>query len=134
MEEISNVKTGGESLYLADWPRHAAGERSGEEIELACAETTDDLFSEAARLIWTAINRRGMPYNEAMRRLERTLLETVIAESGQTRREIAGRLNTSERTLYHKLRSHKLTRRTASDDGPENRIAIPYRVPAVGIR
>jgi DNA-binding NtrC family response regulator len=102
-------------------------ERTCEEIELGSAETANELFSEAARLIWTAINRRGMPYNEAMRRLERTVLETVIAESGQTRREIAGRLNTSERTLYHKLRSHNLTQRPARQPGALHFPASPLQ-------
>jgi transcriptional regulator with PAS, ATPase and Fis domain len=102
VERMLFCKTAGASLQLSDWIEQCALSTDGGGRE-------EDLVSQAAQHLWTAI-QRGVPYNEAIRRLERSLLETVVGQSGQTRREIASRLKTSERTLYHKLRSHQLTR------------------------
>ena len=104
VERMLFSKISGTSLQLSDWtqqcgcyPEPAPG--GGE-----------DLVAQAAHHLCTAIFEHGLPYGEAIRRLERSLLETVLEQSGQTRREIARRLRTSERTLYHKLRNHRLTR------------------------
>jgi two-component system response regulator PilR (NtrC family) len=102
VERMLFLKTEGDSLGMADWLQQC-GET------LVTGEENDPL-SEAAQSVWTAIFQRGVPYNEAFRRLERQVLETALLRQGQTRREIACRLQTSERTLYHKLRIHHLTR------------------------
>src|SRR5262249_42231148 len=69
-----------------------------------------DLLLEAAQRLWMAIAEHGLPYSVAFRRLERKVLETALLVQGQTRRDMARRLSTSERTLYHKLRTHRLSR------------------------
>jgi DNA-binding NtrC family response regulator len=76
----------------------------------------DDLVTQAAQRLWTAIIQHGLPYHEAIWRLEQNLLETALGQHGQTRREIAGRLQTSERTFYHKLRTHNLTRQALGQE------------------
>jgi transcriptional regulator with PAS, ATPase and Fis domain len=93
------AKTEGVTLDVSDWLRQNAG---------AAAEK-EDVVGEAARHLWTAICEHGLPFQEALRRLEQRVLEKAVSQHGQTRRQIAGRLHTSERTLYHKLRAHNLT-------------------------
>jgi len=102
VERMLFLKTEGDSLCLADWLQQCG--------ETLPTEEENDPLSEAAQRLWTAIFQCGVPYNEAFRRLERRVLETALLRQGQTRREIACRLQTSERTLYHKLRTHHLTR------------------------
>jgi transcriptional regulator with PAS, ATPase and Fis domain len=94
-------KTEGTTLDVSDWLRQSG-------VADAAAEK-EDVMGEAARHLWTAICEHGLPFQEAIRRLEQRVLEKAVSQRGQTRREIAGRLRTSERTLYHKLRSHNLT-------------------------
>ena len=91
-------KTEGASIGMADW-RAQAPAPSGRD---------SDLVGEAAQKMWSAVFEQGMPWSEAIERLETKLLERVLLVEGQTRRDIAKRLSTSERTLYHKLRHHKL--------------------------
>ena len=42
-----------------------------------------------------------------MRRIEGELLHMAFQIEGKTRREIADMLQTSERTLYHKMSAHR---------------------------
>ena len=107
VERMLFVKAEGESLQLSDWMAQCSEEDSADEGH--------DLVSQAAQRLWKAICQHGVPYAEALRRLERRLLETALDGNGQTRREIAGRMHTSERTLYHKLRVHNLTRHPVAD-------------------
>ncbi|HMF76279.1 MAG TPA: sigma 54-interacting transcriptional regulator [Bryobacteraceae bacterium] len=107
VERMLFAKTAGESLQLSDWTQQCC--------EASPAEEGHDLVSQAAQRLWTAIFQHGVPYSEAIRRLERRLLENAVRGCGQTRREIACRLHTSERTLYHKLRSHNLTGQAVAD-------------------
>jgi DNA-binding NtrC family response regulator len=94
-------KMEGSTLELSDWVRQSAQPEPTSQIE--------DMVGEAARHLWTAISEHGLPFHEALRRLEHRVLKRALGQHGQTRREIAGHLHTSERTLYHKLRAHKLT-------------------------
>ena len=93
-------KVDGESFSRADWvpqqgaPPAAAGE--------------DDAVAEAADLLWAAMLREGVSFPELMRRVESELLQKALQVEGKTRREIAGMLHTSERTLYHKINSHRI--------------------------
>jgi DNA-binding NtrC family response regulator len=107
VERMLFVKTEGESLRLSDWVQQCA--------DATVPEDGHDLVSQAAQRLWTAIFQRGVPYNEAFRRLERTVLEKALLREGQTRREIACRLQTSERTFYHKLRAHHLTHHAVAE-------------------
>src|SRR5262249_10814359 len=102
VERMLFCKTGGSSLRLCDWMQQCALSGEGDLRK-------EDLISQSAEYLLTAI-QHGVPYNEAIRRLERSMLAKIMGQRGPTRREMASRLKTSERTLYHKLRSHQLTR------------------------
>ena len=91
-------KTEGTTLELADWMAQSGPEFAAQ----------DDLLGEAATAMWKAISNRGIPYAEALQEIEKKVLEAAIKSGGPTRREIARRLHTSERTLYYKMRAHRL--------------------------
>jgi two-component system response regulator PilR (NtrC family) len=93
-------KTEGTSLAVADWMAQGAPEG-------ATAEA--DLFADAARAVWQVITSRGVPYAFAMQEIEKRILETAISVDGATRRSVAQRLRTSERTLYYKMRNYHLS-------------------------
>jgi transcriptional regulator with PAS, ATPase and Fis domain len=93
------LKNEGTSLALADW----VGESNGEAII-----ADGDPLAEAASATWKAISQRGVSYAQALQEIEKRVLEAAMSVSGSTRREIAQRLQTSERTLYYKMRTHGL--------------------------
>jgi transcriptional regulator with PAS, ATPase and Fis domain len=93
------AKVAGTSLGLADWHRGLAETKTAE---------LPDLLGEAAAKVWGAISVHGIPYAQALERLERGVLKAALNVGGRTRREIAQRLRTSERTLYHKIRAFEL--------------------------
>lgn len=92
-------KSSGTSLRLADW--HAGPAESS-------AEDRIDLISEAADRVWGVISAQGIPYAQALQQLERKVLQAALNGGGRTRREVAQLLHTSERTLYHKIRTYEL--------------------------
>lgn len=96
------AKSEGTTLGLADWL--AQCEEDG-------PETSRDLLGEAAQKLWEAIRRRGLSYAQALRQIDRKVLETALGSGAATRREVARQLQTSERTLYHKIRAHRLGHR-----------------------
>jgi two-component system response regulator PilR (NtrC family) len=107
VRELENVvqrmlfdKAEGHCLSRADWLRQPAPGDSGEGNE-------DHALAQAADLLWTAMVRQGVPFSEILRRLESELVQRALQVKGKTRREIAGMLHTSERTLYHKISSHR---------------------------
>jgi DNA-binding NtrC family response regulator len=106
VERMLFFKTDGETLSMSDWVQQCSDTSFGDDGH--------DLVSQAAQRLWTAIFQHGVPYREAFRGLERRILETALLGCGKTRREIAHRLHTSERTLYHKLRVHNLTRQAVA--------------------
>lgn len=91
-------KSEGTSLGLADWMAQSSPELA----------PPDDFLVEAASAIWNAISNRGIPYAEALQEIEKKVLEAAIKTGGPTRRAIARTLHTSERTLYYKMRAHRL--------------------------
>jgi transcriptional regulator with GAF, ATPase, and Fis domain len=92
-------KVGGTWLEMADWyPRSPEAQ----------AEEHPDLLAEAADKVWGAISSQGIPYAQAIQQLERRVLQSALKVGGSTRKEIAQRLRTSERTLYHKIRTYDL--------------------------
>jgi len=93
-------KTEGHSFSLADWLRQ-------QEPAAAGAPREDDGLGRAASLLWETMLRQGVSFSELMRRVESELLQKALTVKGKTRREIAGMLNTSERTLYHKISSRR---------------------------
>ncbi len=100
VERMLFQKTEGSTLRLSDW---RAQEPQG------FADSHQDLLRTAADATWRAIRRGGVPYGRALREIEKSVLEAALLSGGRTRREVALCLQTSERTLYHKLRSHKIS-------------------------
>ncbi len=98
VERMLFGKTEGTALELSDWMAHGGGEV----VELR------DWIGEAADRLSNAIFERGLPYGKAIQQIEARVLEIAMSRGGQTRREIAARLQTSERTLYHKMRVHRM--------------------------
>jgi DNA-binding NtrC family response regulator len=94
------AKVEGSTLLLLDWHR---------QTQAGPAESGQDLLLEAANALWRAICHHGVPYGQALRQIDKNVLDAALRSGGTTRREVALRLQTSERTLYHKLRSHKLS-------------------------
>jgi transcriptional regulator with PAS, ATPase and Fis domain len=97
------AKLEGTSLELADWHRRSAHARTDDDA---------DLLTEAADKVWGAISAQGIPYAQAIEQLERRVLQAALKVGGCTRKELARRLRTSERTLYHKIRTYELRRPT----------------------
>ncbi len=93
------VKSHGTSLTLKDWYAQVGEDDSDDDR---------DLIGEAAQTLWQAICRGGISYAHAMLRLEKKVLAAALSADGRTRREVAKRLRTSERTLYHMIRKHNL--------------------------
>lgn len=96
------IKTEGTSLEMADWLAQSPPETTNSQAEA-------DPFSEAASATWRAISQRGISVAQAFQEIEKRILETAIKLDGSTRREVAQRLRTSERTLYYKMRAHGLS-------------------------
>jgi DNA-binding NtrC family response regulator len=73
-----------------------------------------DLIGEAGEKLWQAISERGLSYAKAFHQLEKQVIEAALRTCGASRRDVAKRLQTSERTLYHKIRAHHLSRRNVA--------------------
>jgi transcriptional regulator with PAS, ATPase and Fis domain len=93
------LKAGGNSLGLSDW--HAR-------LNEPRLEEHADLLGDAAAQVWREISAHGMPYAQAIRQIEKRVLEAALHDGTSNRKEIAQRLHTSERTLYHKIRTYDL--------------------------
>lgn len=93
------LKTEGSSLGVSDWMAQSGPE---------AATADQDLLAEAAVSAWKAISQRGISYSETIQEIEKRLLETAVNVLGCTRREMAQRLRTSERTLYYKMRVYRI--------------------------
>jgi transcriptional regulator with PAS, ATPase and Fis domain len=89
----------GTSLVLDDWISQVGDTPCG---------TQRDLMLEAGERLWEVIDGRGLPYARAIHQLEKRVIEIALRDGGATRRDVAKRLQTSERTLYHKMRAHHL--------------------------
>jgi DNA-binding NtrC family response regulator len=95
-------KTEGTSLGIADWMA-----QEGPEKDEAQPAANQGLLDQAAVMVWKAIST-GVSYRLAIREVERKLMETAVNAAGGTRRDVANLLRTSERTLYYKMRAHRL--------------------------
>jgi transcriptional regulator with PAS, ATPase and Fis domain len=100
VERMLFGKTEGNSLRLSDWMADC-GEESGE---------LRDWIGEAADRLSNAIFECRLPYVQAIQQIEERVLEIALSRGGRTRREVAAGLQTSERTLYHKMRTHRMRR------------------------
>ncbi len=96
------LKSEGTSLGLEDWMRQLRPDACQGEV---------DLLAQSASGVWQTVTGGDLRYDQALREVERRVLETAIAVPGSTRREIAQRLNMSERALYYKMRACGLTAR-----------------------
>jgi len=95
------LKREGSSLTLADWlGQFDTQPKTGPE--------GTDRVREAGDTLWRVLARQEMSFASLMRRVESDLLQRALHMKGRTRREIARHLRTSERTLYHKMKSHGL--------------------------
>ena len=92
-------KADGTSLGLSDWCARSDDPQPGDHT---------DLLGEAAAHVWRAISAHGMPYAQAIHQIEKRVLEAAMHDGTSTRKELAQRLRTSERTLYHKIRNYDL--------------------------
>lgn len=104
VERALFAKTHGTSLTLRDWAAQ----------EEAPNGTGHDPVCAAAQTLWKVVSQRGLSYAQVLRLAERHLLEIALSARPQTRRELASQLQTSERTLYNKIRSHGLAHRILS--------------------
>lgn len=100
VQRILFLKTEGDSLSMADWKSQSLPESGNRE---------SDPFAEVAGALWKVISQGGVPFAQAFQEMEKRVLENAINIQGSTRREIAQRLRTSERTLYYKMRAHGLS-------------------------
>lgn len=91
------MKNEGNSLTREDWLE--------QETQLTSDPAHRDDLLQAANLLWVVMLRQELPFPDLMRRLEGHLLQRAL-QVGQSRREIAKLLQTSERTLYHKIHAH----------------------------
>lgn len=99
------AKSEGDSLGLDDWKFQSRENPK---------DGGRDSLREAARTLWRMVSDDGLPCAKVLRLVERHLLEIAISSSPRGRRELAERLKTSERTLYHKLQSYGLTSRMSA--------------------
>jgi transcriptional regulator with GAF, ATPase, and Fis domain len=101
-------KEEGTSLTRTDWFEQLSA--SGLE------SNARDYLPQVANLLWVAMVTQDVPLHDLMHRVEGELLNKALKAGGKTRRELAKLLQTSERTLYHKISSHRegnLQRRAA---------------------
>jgi transcriptional regulator with PAS, ATPase and Fis domain len=96
------AKTDGTSLGVADWMKQVAPEKDEPD-----APADQGLLDQAAVILWKAISKGAVSYKRAIHEVETRIVETAMRASGGTRREVANLLNTSERTLYYKIRAHR---------------------------
>jgi transcriptional regulator with GAF, ATPase, and Fis domain len=94
-------KGDGKSLTRADWLEQ-------ETMTTSSDEQRDELF-QASNLLWVAMLKHRVALPDIVRQVEGKLLQRALQVRGKTRRELAQLLNTSERTLYHKISSHGIT-------------------------
>jgi transcriptional regulator with GAF, ATPase, and Fis domain len=98
------TKTEGVSLGLRDWMQQCLQDDP---------KTGRDLVCEGAEDLWKAVYQGGLSCAMVLRLAERRILELALSRGSQSRRELASRLKTSERTLYYKLKTHGLIKRLA---------------------
>jgi transcriptional regulator with GAF, ATPase, and Fis domain len=92
-------KADGNSLSRTDWLQ--------QQMLSSFDPAHEEEIHQAANLLWLVMVRQSVPFPEMMRRIESELLEKALQIKGKTRREIAEMLQTRERTLYHKISSHR---------------------------
>jgi len=95
------AKRDGSVLTCADW--FAQDGRDSD------SGSGNDPVREAGNMLWEVLARDRVSFSALMRRVESNVLQHALQTERGTRRQLARLLQTSERTLYHKLRAHGLT-------------------------
>jgi DNA-binding NtrC family response regulator len=96
------LKESGDQLDVSDWPDPI--------VAAQIADPEDDPYDMAVTALLAIIAERRTSLAEALREVERRTLQTAVETHDMTRRALADVLHTSERTLYHKLKSHSVSR------------------------
>ena len=94
-------KRDGTSLSRADW--------LNQDVQPENDSAHRDEILQAARLLWGVMVRDEVSFPNLMRLIESALLQRALQVDGKTRRELAKLLQTSERTLYHKISAHGIS-------------------------
>ena len=97
------LKREGTALTRRDWLEQ-------ESPETGKAKEQDQL-REAANRLWGIMQEQQMPFKTVMKLVEGELVEKALQTAGKTRREQARLMHTSERTLYHKMRTRRKSQR-----------------------
>ncbi|WP_348263910.1 sigma 54-interacting transcriptional regulator [Telmatobacter sp. DSM 110680] len=92
----------GSALEMGDWAAQSSD---------AASSSPEHSLGQAGEKLWQAISTHKLPFTEAISQLERQILQIALRDGGSTRKDIANCLQTSERTLYHKIRAHHLSDR-----------------------
>jgi transcriptional regulator with GAF, ATPase, and Fis domain len=93
-------KVEGNTLTRADWLQQAS--------PMSLESNNHDYVPQAASLLWFALLTQDVPFHDLVHRVEGELLNKALqAGRKTTRRELAKLLHTSERTLYHKMKSYR---------------------------
>jgi transcriptional regulator with GAF, ATPase, and Fis domain len=92
-------KTEGTSLTQSDWLQ--------QEAAFQFDSAGQDYLAQAANLLWAGMRIQGLPFRDLLNQIEGELLSRALQSENRTRRELAKMLHTSERTLYHKLKSRR---------------------------
>jgi two-component system response regulator PilR (NtrC family) len=92
-------KTEGTSLTRNDWLQ--------QEAALQFDSAGQDYLALAANLLWAGMRTQGLAFRDLLNQIESELLGRALQSGNRTRRELAKMLHTSERTLYHKISSHR---------------------------
>ena len=101
VQRVLFLKIEGSSLTQTDWLE--------QEREFAGDAGNRNSIGDAANLLWLAMVQQGLPFQTLIKEIEGELLKKALETSGKTRRELARLLQTSERTLYHKMRANRLS-------------------------
>lgn len=95
------LKTTGNTLTRADWLAQSS-------LDDGEVQHHPDPIREAVGILWCALGKNDVTFAGLITRIESELLNRALHSGCRTRRELAEFLRTSERTLYHKMRTHGL--------------------------
>jgi two-component system response regulator PilR (NtrC family) len=93
------LKREGNSLSRADWLE--------QEGDVSSDASQCSGISDAANILWPVMLELDLPFGALIKRIEGELLKKALQTTGKTRRELARLLQTSERTLYHKMHAQR---------------------------
>lgn len=110
VRQLLSLKRSGARIELSDLPRRSLVHGDG----AANGDGAGRLMSDVAK---TLLGHDELPLHEMTDRVERLVLSEMLRQGGQTHAQMARRLGFTRRTLYNKLRKHRL-RSPAVPDRP----------------